>query len=423
MGAENISIFDIFKICIGPSSSHTLGPWKAAQEFLFSLEKSDRLNDIVAINVTLFGSLAKTGIGHATDMAVMMGLRNEDVKTIDTAAIDPIVADIRERKHLHLWRRHTIEFDPAKDIIFNYFETEIAHPNAMTFCAVFSSGETNIETYYSIGGGFVVKEGDEVDPAKAQEQEKQFPFPIEKAVDLSEWCERENASIDEIVFRNEVTRRSRIEIETALDEIWLVMKQAAFLGCHCEGVLPGGLNVKRRAASINRRLLQENDQDDLDLWIEAIKASSRDIDSVTDWVTCIALATNEVNASHGRLVSAPTNGAAGVIPAVLFYYFCFEENVAIEDVRRFLLVASEIASIFKKGATISAALGGCQAEIGVSSAMAAAALTVCKEGSTAQALMAAEIAMEHHLGLTCDPVGGLVQIPCIERNTMCLRRP
>ncbi len=285
MGAEKISVFDMFKICIGPSSSHTLGPWKATQEFLSSLESANRLNEVVAINVTLFGSLAKTGIGHGTDMAVMMGLRNEDPKTVDVATIKPIIDEIREHKQIHLNQRQLISFDPAKDIIFNYFKTDIAHPNAMTFCAVFSNGVTKIETYYSIGGGFVVKEGDEVHDAQAKEQENEFPFPIDKAVDLLKWCERENASIDEIVLRNELSRRSRVEIEDALDEIWLVMKQAAFLGCHSEGVLPGGLNVKRRAASINQRLLQRppgDDQQDFDSWMNAIKNSSRDIDSVTD---------------------------------------------------------------------------------------------------------------------------------------------
>ena len=255
MSTEKISVFDIFKVCIGPSSSHTLGPWNATQKFLFSLEKSDCLNDVVAVNVTLFGSLAKTGIGHATDMAVMMGLRNEDVKSIDATAIDGLVAEIREHKHIHLYQRRMIEFDPAKDIIFNYFETEFAHPNAMTFCAVFSNGETRIETFYSIGGGFVVREGDEDRRTQVQveEQEVKFPFPVDKAVDLLKWCKQENASIDEIVLRNEMSRRSQSKIDTGLDEIWLVMKQAAFLGCHSEGILPGGLEVKRRAASINQR--------------------------------------------------------------------------------------------------------------------------------------------------------------------------
>jgi L-serine dehydratase len=271
------------------------------------------------------------------------------------------------------------------------------------------------DTYYSIGGGFVVKEGEEINFSIDQ---KQLPYPIESAEDLKRWCEQENASIAEIVLKNELSWRTKEETISGCMEIWDVMRECVFRGVTTEGILPGGLNVKRRAAEMSRKLLNGISCKDSRDFLEQIKTGSNMFQNTLNWVSCFALAVNEENASFGRVVTAPTNGAAGVIPAVLMYYICFAGGSDEKNIVKFMTVAAEIGSIFKKRSTISAAMGGCQAEIGVSSSMAAAALTECLGGNPEQAMMAAEIAMEHHLGLTCDPIGGLVQIPCIERNTM-----
>jgi L-serine dehydratase len=411
---ESISAFDIFKIGIGPSSSHTLGPWRAAQFFVESILNKNKLQQVTEVKVLLYGSLAKTGKGHGTDIAIQLGLSGDDPVTFDVYKIDEKINSIKTGKELFLHGSHRVPFDPAKDIHFLFSETLPYHPNAVTFLASYKNGEQIAETYYSIGGGFVKKEGEET----AGNSSVELPFPIDKANDLLHWCMKTGLSISEVVMENENAWRSETETKKGLLKIWEVMKACSYRGCHESGMLPGGLNVKRRAAELNKKLIKEKKYSDFDGWISAIREGGNDFKYILDWVSCFALAVNEENASFGRVVTAPTNGAAGVIPAVLLYYIAFCDGYKNEKIIPFMLTAAEVGSIFKKGATISAAMGGCQAEIGVSSAMAAAALTECMGGTQRQTLMAAEIAMEHHLGLTCDPIGGLVQIPCIERNTM-----
>ena len=411
---ESISVFDMFKIGVGPSSSHTLGPWRAAQRFVASLQSQGKFSGLAAIKVLLYGSLAKTGKGHGTDMAIQLGLAGEDPVTFDPSKIDPFLLKIRDRKKLRISGLIEIDFDPATDIEFLYTESLPYHPNALTFLATFQDDLTLAETWYSIGGGFVKKEGEQSTGGSAV----QLPFPIDSNADLLHWCRKTGMSISEIVMENESAWRPEKETRDGVLNIWRVMQECMYRGCHTEGMLPGGLNVTRRAAALNKKLIGPRTYDDFDSWVTAIRAGGQDFKYILDWVSCFALAVNEENASFGRVVTAPTNGAAGVIPAVLQYYAIFCDGLREDKILQFILTASEIGSIFKKGATISAAMGGCQAEIGVSSAMAAAALTECVGGSQRQAMMAAEIAMEHHLGLTCDPIGGLVQIPCIERNTM-----
>jgi L-serine dehydratase len=408
-----ISIFDILKIGVGPSSSHTLGPWRAAQRAVRRWQELGVFDSIVAVQVDLYGSLAKTGRGHMTDVAVMLGLSNEDPVTCRTAAIPATIESIRQSRTITLGGLRPIRFDPPAGCRFNPRTSLPLHPNALTFTAVLTDGSTRAETYYSVGGGFIVQEGESDQEAASVT----LPFPIESARDLLDHCARHGLTVPEVVWRNELTWRTPEEIRRGLSAIWETMKDCVFRGCHTGGVLPGGLGVVRRAAALSKGMLAAASWPDADSWIEAIRTSRPAFQATLAWVSCFALAVNEENAAFGRVVTAPTNGAAGVIPAVLLHYLCFcegEEN-AVEP---FLLTAAEIGSIIKKGATISAAMGGCQAEIGVSSAMAAAGLTQCLGGSAAQVAMAAEIALEHHLGLTCDPVAGLVQIPCIERNTM-----
>lgn len=413
MSKESISVFDIFKIGVGPSSSHTLGPWRAALRFLETVSAKD-INRVKSVKVLLYGSLSKTGKGHGTDVAVILGLCGEDPVTFDVNQIDSRIKEIGTEKQMNLGKGKSIPFDPQTDVVFLMNESLPFHPNALTFLCNFEDGEEIAETFYSVGGGFVVKEGETNTSSKSVE----LPFPIEKAQDLWHWCMKTGLNISEVVMENEHAWRSEEETRSGVLKIWDVMRNCIYRGCHIEGELPGGLHVKRRAASLNKRLLKGKTYNSYEEWIDAIRSGGQGFQYTLDWVSCFALAVNEENASFSRVVTAPTNGAAGVVPAVLQYFitFCdgFEENKIIQ----FLLTASEIGSIFKKGATLSAAMGGCQAEIGVSSSMAAAALTECLGGSVRQCLMAAEIAMEHHLGLTCDPVAGLVQVPCIERNTM-----
>ena len=404
----------MFKIGVGPSSSHTLGPWRAAQRFLQSLENKGLLFQVSTIRVLLYGSLAKTGKGHGTSMAVQLGLAGLDPVTIDVNSLDARISDIQTMKKLVLNGKHEIDFDPAEDVEFLVTESLPYHPNALTFLASFINGNNLAETYYSVGGGFVKKEGEETIAASGV----QLPFPIDKADDLLHWCRKTGLSIGEVVMENENAWRPEEETRQGLLHIWTVMKQCVFRGCHTRGILPGGLQVKRRAADLNKRLIDGRAYGNFDEWAAAIRTGGNDFKYTLDWVSCFALAVNEENASFGRVVTAPTNGAAGVIPAVLHYFAIFCNGNYDNKILQFLVTAAELGSIFKKQATISAAMGGCQAEIGVSSAMAAAGLTEAMGGSQRQALMAAEIAMEHHLGLTCDPIGGLVQIPCIERNTM-----
>jgi len=416
---ECISVFDIFKIGVGPSSSHTLGPWRAALRFLQELETTSRLEAVEKVGVLLYGSLAKTGHGHGTDIAVQLGLSGNDPVTFDVNNINARVDDIRRRKKLLLNGRHAIDFDPSEDIVFLYEESLPYHPNALTFLVSFTGGDQQAFTYYSTGGGFVVKEGEQAGGAgTAGIPAAELPFPVDNARQLLQWCIKTGYSISELVMENEQAWRSEAATRDGVLHIWEVMRDCIFRGCHTTGELPGGLRVARRAAALNKKLLQGRTYHDFDSWITAIRGGGNHFAYTLDWVSCFALAVNEENASFGRVVTAPTNGAAGVIPAVLQYYITFCDGYQPARIIQFLLTASEIGSIFKKRSTISAAMGGCQAEIGVSSAMAAAALTECLGGAQRQVLMAAEIAMEHHLGLTCDPIGGLVQVPCIERNTM-----
>lgn len=413
MTHESLSVFDIFKIGVGPSSSHTLGPWRAAQRFVNTLVERNQLESVASIKILLYGSLAKTGKGHGTDVAIQLGLSGDDPVTFDVNEIGSKINDIASMKIILLGTKHEVDFDPREDIEFLFTETLPYHPNALSFLVKLKDGDSISETYYSIGGGFVVKEG-EMDNRKAVE----LPFPINNSQDLLHWCLKTGLAINEVVMENENAWRSEEETKQGVLKIWQVMSDCAYRGCHTQGVLPGGLNVKRRAAELNKKLLKGRSYSSHEEWIKAIQQGGNSFQYILDWVSCFALAVNEENASFGRVVTAPTNGAAGVIPAVLQYFIIFTENITEEKIIQFLLTASEIGCIFKKGATISAAMGGCQAEIGVSSSMAAAALTEALGGTQRQALMAAEIAMEHHLGMTCDPIAGLVQVPCIERNTM-----
>lgn len=413
---ECISVFDMLKIGVGPSSSHTLGPWRGAERFLEELREEEILSKVIRIKVDLFGSLSLTGHGHATDLAVMLGLTGADPEYIPIENIDKIIAAIKKTKELNLAGEIMIPFDMEADIIFNKNFLPF-HSNGFSFTAYTS--ETEYEsTFYSIGGGFVVKE-ERINAKKKLEIKCAFPFPIQRADELLNYTIKENKSISEIVYENEISMRTPENVHSELMRVWHTMLECMYIGCHSEGILPGGLNVRRRAFDMHQNLIGLANYSNPQEWLETIRKTEVKFRQILKWVSCFALAVNEVNAALGRVVTAPTNGSAGVIPAVLMYYLVIENHDAGEkEIKQFLMVAGEIGSIFKKGATISAAMGGCQAEIGVSSAMAAAALCEVMGGKPAQVLMAAEIAMEHHLGLTCDPIGGLVQIPCIERNTM-----
>ena len=426
MADERLSIVDIFKIGVGPSSSHTLGPWRAAQQCLARWRDDAGLDALQAIEVHLFGSLAKTGRGHGTDIAVIAGLLGADPETCDMAEVQAAVSQVLTSKRLPIGERVIV----GCDVIFHPHEALPQHPNGLQFHGQWHDGRREVATCFSVGGGFVVWEGSD----QSSRSTVTLPFPIDTADDVLRWCEQTGQSVSHVVRANEASWRPDADTNVFIARIWAVMRECMYRGCHTPSVLPGGLAVRRRAADINARLLgppkpeaahglaptkPEAKSGDIDAWFAAIRGHGDDFQWTLDWVTALALAVNEENACFGRVVTAPTNGAAGVVPAVLAYDVVFgKADASPERIERFLLVASEVGCLFKKGATISAAMGGCQAEIGVSSAMAAAGLTEVRGGSPSQVLMAAEIAMEHHLGLTCDPVGGLVQIPCIERNTM-----
>lgn len=414
---ECISVFDMLKIGVGPSSSHTLGPWRAAERWIEELQNANHFNKIKRVKVELYGSLSLTGKGHATDIAVVLGLLGTDPVTIPINQIDKLVEIVKKQSELNLGGKKNIPFKFNTDIVY-LREFLPFHANGIRFIATLENNDTLEETYYSIGGGFVVKE----ERTHAKENKavfKTFPFPIKTGDDLLTYCKNENRSISELVLENERSLRTDDEIDSQLRHIWDTMLECMYTGCHTEGTLPGGLNVRRRAFDMHQKLLGESAYSNPLEWLYAIRETEVKFRQILKWVSCFALSVNEVNAALGRVVTAPTNGSAGVIPAVLMYYLVIENHDGdFDDIKRFLLVAGEIGSIFKKGATISAAMGGCQAEIGVSSAMAAGALTELMGGTPEQVLCAAEIAMEHHLGLTCDPIGGLVQVPCIERNSM-----
>jgi len=414
---ECISVFDMLKIGVGPSSSHTLGPWRAAERFLEELRSQSVLKEITRVKIDLYGSLSLTGKGHATDLAVMLGLSGQDPEYIPIENIAGIIKTIETKNEIILGNQFTIPFYFLQDIVFNKDFLPF-HANGLKFTAYKTDNTEYESTFYSIGGGFVVKE--ERTNAKIKEVIKcAFPFPVQNAVELLNYTISENKLISEIVYENEKSMRPETEIHSELMRIWNTMLECMYIGCHTGGVLPGGLNVRRRAFDMHQNLIGLSNYNNPQSWLEEIRKTEVKFRQILKWVSCFALAVNEVNASLGRVVTAPTNGSAGVIPAVLMYYLVIENhNAGEKEIKQFLMVAGEIGSIFKKGSTISAAMGGCQAEIGVSSSMAAAALCELMGGTPAQVLMAAEIAMEHHLGLTCDPIGGLVQIPCIERNTM-----
>ncbi len=413
---ECISVFDMLKIGVGPSSSHTLGPWRAAERFLTELADLSIFEKVDRVTVDLYGSLSLTGIGHATDLAVMLGLSGADPEYVPIDDIQGIIEKIKATQQLQLGNKRSITFNIDENIIFNKNFLPF-HANGLTFTAHYGN-ETYTSTFYSIGGGFVVKE-ESADNTENDEIKETFPFPVDKADELLAFCIQENKSISEIVYENERSLRSAEEIDRELMRIWDTMLECMYIGCHTEGTLPGGLNVRRRAFDMHQKLMGDVPYTNPQEWMQSIRKTKVYFRQILKWVSCFALAVNEVNASLGRVVTAPTNGSAGVIPAVLMYYMVIENHKAgPKEIKQFLMVAGEIGSIFKKGATISAAMGGCQAEIGVSSAMAAAALCELMGGTPEQVLIAAEIAMEHHLGLTCDPIAGLVQIPCIERNTM-----
>ena len=414
---ESISVFDMLKIGVGPSSSHTLGPWRAAMRWIEKLKSKEYFDQVTEIQVELYGSLSLTGKGHATDIAVLLGLEGLDPQQFPVEEIPQITSRIQDQQLLLFNSEREIAFDASTQIVFNKKFKEF-HPNGITFRAKLKNGKRTSETYYSIGGGFVVQK-ERLNSKKQQQKLAEFPYPVQSGKELLAFCAEHKLKISELVFANEKSLRTEEEINARLKDIWKVMLDSMYTGCHTEGKLPGGLNVRRRAFDTHKTLIGDTPYSNAEEWITAIRGTEVKFRQILKWVSCFALAVNEVNASLGRVVTAPTNGSAGVIPAVMMYYMVIENHDAnFDDVRQFMLVVGEIGSLFKKGATISAAMGGCQAEIGVSSAMAAGALTELMGGTPEQVLMASEIAMEHHLGLTCDPIGGLVQIPCIERNAM-----
>jgi L-serine dehydratase len=412
---QSISVFEIIKVGIGPSSSHTMGPWNASEIFLDKIRRENNLQNVKEISVEFFGSLAKTGIGHGTDIAGMLGLSGENFKTINTKKIDEKIAIIRSTNSINLGGEKILPFIYGKNLILNKEKSLEFHPNGMVFTAEFDDGKILSQDYYSVGGGFVATKEEN----SLEEMCIRTLYPCHKATDLRKYCEQLNLDrISDLVYLNEESWRTHEETRAEALYIWQQIKECIYKGVNAEGILPGGLNVTRRAANLNRKLLGDKIYKNIDEWFQLVVDAEESFTKINKWVSCFALAVNEENASFGRIITAPTNGASGVIPAVLMFAQAFTEFTSDEEIVRFILVAGEIGTLFKKNATISAAMGGCQAEIGVSSAMAAAGLTEIMGGSPGQVLMAAEIAMEHHLGLTCDPIGGLVQIPCIERNSM-----
>ncbi|OOR90060.1 L-serine ammonia-lyase [Moraxella caviae] len=401
-----ISVFDLFKIGIGPSSSHTVGPMVAAARFLSLL--GERLTDVRQVRVDLYGSLSSTGKGHATDSAVILGLLGHQPRTIDSTKTEQYLADVLDNQRLTLGSTHSIAFIYDRDIVWYDDITLPHHPNGMSLQALMNDGEKITETYYSIGGGFVV-DSQEIragNPLSEDENSSPFPYPFTLASELAALCEAKSMSIAEIMQLNETAIRSEDEVRDYLNEIWDVMQACVAEGCKKDGILPGGLNVKRRAKALYDSLSKEYG-----------KSSDGGLLAM-DWVDLYALAVNEENAAGGKVVTAPTNGAAGIIPAVLHYYRGFIPSFSYQGVREFLLVAGAVGALIKQNASISGAEVGCQGEVGSACAMAAAGLAHVLGGSVAQCLNAAEIGLEHNLGLTCDPIAGLVQVPCIERNAM-----
>ncbi len=402
-----ISVFDLFKIGIGPSSSHTVGPMRAAKKFVDSLNDKQLLDQVSSLKVILYGSLGATGKGHGSDKAILLGLEGELPETADPSTIDQRLSDIRAQKYLSLLSRHKITFDETDHLILHKTKCLPYHSNGMKLTARNKSGKTLYSnTYYSIGGGFVVEEGDaEKDKLHASDKTK-IPFHFDSMQNLLDICKQNNLSISQVMMENEKCWRTESEIHHQLLAIWQVMQSCIKQGCENEGILPGGLNVKRRAPVMHKKLKNQFEQ------------ALTDPLTTMDWVNMYAIAVNEENAAGGRVVTAPTNGAAGIIPAVLKYYDRFTANSNEQGIIKFLLTAGAIGILYTENASISGAEVGCQGEVGSACSMAAAGLTEVSGGTPEQVENAAEIAMEHNLGLTCDPINGLVQVPCIERNAM-----
>lgn len=399
-----LSVFDLFSIGIGPSSSHTVGPMRAALMFVRSLEADGQLDRVTSLRVELYGSLGATGHGHGSDKAVLLGLSGEAPELVDPRAVEGRLAHMRATKRLALLGRHEIDFDEATDLVMHRTRSLPGHSNGMTCEAVVEGLEEPVQrTYYSVGGGFVVVE-DGSGGHRIVEDETPVAHEFRTGDELLAVCAETGRSIAQVMLDNERAWRSEAEVRAGLLEIWRVMQECVDNGITTEGVLPGGLRVRRRAPELALRLaLEEGNVDPL---------------RGLDWITLYALAVNEENAAGGRVVTAPTNGAAGIIPAVLHYYVRFVPGADDLGVVRFLLTAAAIGMIIKEGASISGAEVGCQGEVGSACAMAAAGMAAVLGGTPGQVENAAEIGMEHNLGLTCDPVGGLVQIPCIERNAV-----
>lgn len=411
----NLSVFDLFKVGIGPSSSHTVGPMVASRRFLLDLETRGLLTVTTKVTVDLFGSLAMTGEGHGTHTACLLGLAGEEPATVDPDKVDDYLARVRADKQIQLLGKHVISFIEKEHLHLNKGASLPQHPNGITFNAYNASGDNLAkENYFSVGGGFVLSEAELRESSSSdttQEADSHaVPFPFDSAEELLALGEREQLSLNEITLTNELAMRSEGELMDGVYGIWKVMEACIDRGCNTQGILPGGLDVKRRAYDMHRELQAR------------MESGNPDSLAVMDWVSLFALAVNEENAAGSRVVTAPTNGAAGVIPAVLAYYCRFvhtpDKGGLKQAVVKFLLAASTIGILFKRNASISAAEVGCQGEIGVACSMAAAGLAAVLGGSNQQIENAAEIGMEHNLGLTCDPIAGLVQIPCIERNTM-----
>jgi L-serine dehydratase len=399
-----LSVFDFFTIGIGPSSSHTVGPMRAARRFALALERDGVLDSTARVTADLFGSLGATGKGHRSDAAVMLGLEGEEAEAVEPDAIPERVERIRSEGKLRLLGVHEVAFAPT-DIVFHRLRSLPKHPNGMTFTAFDRSDRELLRrTYYSVGGGFVVGEATSVDAPPMKMRDEPVPHAFTNGDELLARCGSLGRSVSTLMMENECVWRSEQEVRSGLLDIWEAMQACVRRGCEREGVLPGSLRVTRRAPGLFRRLQSAPDPGDPL--------------AVLDWVDLWALAVNEENAAGGRVVTAPTNGAAGVIPAVLHYYVRFTPNADEEGAVRFLLVAGAIGMLYKMNASISGAEVGCQGEVGVACSMAAGALTEVLGGTPQQVENAAEIGMEHNLGLTCDPVGGLVQVPCIERNAM-----
>lgn len=405
-----VSVFDLFKIGIGPSSSHTVGPMRAARMFVHRLEHDGVLARVVRVKSDLYGSLGATGKGHGSDKAVLLGLAGHEPDTVDVDAVPAILETIRSDKRLALGGTHPIVLDESADVIFHRRETLPFHANGMRFVA-FDGEQRELasRTYYSVGGGFVVSDEVAADGTRQKQIAPDttiLPLPFHSGAELLELAKREGISIAQLMRVNERHWRTDAEIDAGLLRIWRVMQACVERGLKTEGVLPGGFKVRRRAASLYRQLCANPE------------AALRDPLQVLDWVNLYALAVNEENAAGGRVVTAPTNGAAGIVPAVLHYYARFIPQATEAGVVDFLLTAAAIGILYKENASISGAEVGCQGEVGVACSMAAGALCAVMGGTPEQVENAAEIGMEHHLGLTCDPVGGLVQIPCIERNAI-----